>query len=166
MELDGNVIDTSCQHICIYCEKTVRCRKKPKFALARGLWLGNIPEELQQLSFAEKLLIGRVRHNRCVVRVAKGMHKMIANAVLFEHPMRKIYNVLPPPIEEMDELLAFIFTGPVSQLKMTFAEHHCLFAEIKCPEPLNGSNLTIRTTLIWIFLIRTLLPILKIHPLL
>src|ERR1700720_4528727 len=112
MELDGNVIDTSCQHICIYCEKTVRCRKKPKFALARGLWLGNIPEKLQQLSFAENMLIGRVRHNRCVVRVAKGMHKMIANAVLFEHPTQKIYNVLPPPIGEMDEVLAFIFTGP------------------------------------------------------
>src|SRR3984893_1922369 len=83
----------------------------PKFALARGLWLGEIPEELQQLSFAEKLLVSRVRHNRCVVRVGKGMHKMIANAVMFEHPMQKIYSVLPPPIEEMDELLAFIFTG-------------------------------------------------------
>ena len=76
------------------------------------MWLGEIPEELQQLSFAEKLLIGRVRHNRCIVRVGKGMHKMIANAVMFEHPMQKIYTVLPPPIEEMDEVLAFIFTGP------------------------------------------------------
>jgi hypothetical protein len=62
-ELDGNVIDTSCEHICVYCEKKIRCGKIPKFALARGLWLGEIPEELQQLSFAEKLLIGRVRHN-------------------------------------------------------------------------------------------------------
>ena len=38
----------------------MRHGKVPKFALARGLWLGEIPEELQQLSFAEKLLIGRV----------------------------------------------------------------------------------------------------------
>ena len=37
---------------------------------------------------------------------------MIANAVIFEHPIQKIYTVLPPPIEEMDELLAFTFTGP------------------------------------------------------
>ena len=37
---------------------------------------------------------------------------MIANAVMFEHPMQKIYSALTPPIEEMDELLAFIFTGP------------------------------------------------------
>jgi len=40
------------------------------------------------------------------------MHKMIANAVTFEHPMQKIYAVLPPPIEELNEVLAFIFTGP------------------------------------------------------
>ena len=40
------------------------------------------------------------------------MHKMISNAVTFEHPMQKIYTVLPPPIEELSEVLAFIFTGP------------------------------------------------------
>jgi len=52
-----------------------------------------------------------ITDNQCVVCVGKGMHKMIANAVMFEHPMQKIYSVLPPLIEEMDELLAFIFTG-------------------------------------------------------
>jgi len=65
-ELNGHVIDTLCQHICIHCKKKVRRRKVPKFALARGLWLGEIPEQLQQLSFPEKLLVGRVRHNQCV----------------------------------------------------------------------------------------------------
>jgi hypothetical protein len=34
------------------------------------------------------------------------------DAGIFEHPIQKIYTVLPPSIEEMDELLAFIFTGP------------------------------------------------------
>ena len=93
-ELDGPVIDTSCGYICISCKDKVRHRKLPKFALARGLWLGEIPNELQQLSIAKKLLIGKVRHNRCVVRVAKGMHKMIANCVAFEHPMQKyIYHL-------------------------------------------------------------------------
>jgi len=32
----------------------VRYRKLPKFALEKGLWLGEIPDELHQLSFAEK----------------------------------------------------------------------------------------------------------------
>src|SRR6202453_2196297 len=119
-ELDGPAVDTSCHYICVSCKQTLRRKKMPKFALARGLWLGEVPDELKQLSFAEKLLIGRVRHNRCVVRVAKGMHKMIANAVTFEHPMQKIYTVLPPPIEEMDEVLAFIFTGPCQPTEEDF----------------------------------------------
>ena len=102
------------------CKDKVRHKKMPKFVLARGLWLGDIPDELQQLSFPEKLLIRRVRHNQCVVCVAKGMHKIIANAVAFEHPMQKIYTVMPPPIEEMDEVLAFIFTGPCQLTKDNF----------------------------------------------
>ena len=56
-------MDTSCKYICTDCEQKVRCGKMPKFALARGLWLREISEELQQLSFTEKLLIARIRHN-------------------------------------------------------------------------------------------------------
>jgi len=135
-ELDGPAIDTSCRYICISCKDKVRHRKIPKFALARGLWLGKIPDELQQLSFAERLLIGRVRHNRCVVRVAKGMHKMIANAVAFEHPMQKIYTVLPPPIEEMDEVLAFIFTGPCQPTEDDFCRTPLLVRQNKVAKAL------------------------------
>jgi len=92
----------------------------PKFALAKGLWIGKVPEELQGLSFAEQLLIARVRHNRCIFRVAKGMHKIIANAMTFEHPMQKIYTTLPPPIEELDDVLAFIFIGPCQKILKEF----------------------------------------------
>ena len=62
-ELEGNIIDPSCHYICSSCKKSLRHRKIPKFALAKGLWLGEVPEELQHLSSAEKLLVGRVRHN-------------------------------------------------------------------------------------------------------
>jgi len=37
---------------------------------------------------------------------------MKANVITFENPMSKIYNRLPPPLEVLDEVLAFIFTGP------------------------------------------------------
>ena len=42
---------------------------------------------------------------------------MHANANSFANPMSKIYDVLPPPIEELDEVLAFIFTGPYKPTK-------------------------------------------------
>lgn len=81
-------------------------------SLANGMWIGDIPHELSCLTYAEQLLIARVRHNRCIVRVSSGMHKMRANAVTFANPMVKIYDILPPPIEELDDVLAFIYTGP------------------------------------------------------
>ncbi|KAH7918707.1 hypothetical protein BV22DRAFT_993513, partial [Leucogyrophana mollusca] len=37
---------------------------------------------------------------------------MIANAISFKHPVHKVYRKLPPPLEELDDILAFIFTGP------------------------------------------------------
>ncbi|RDB22397.1 hypothetical protein Hypma_010536 [Hypsizygus marmoreus] len=37
---------------------------------------------------------------------------MRANAVAFASPMIKVYDILPPPIDELDEVLAFIYTGP------------------------------------------------------
>src|SRR6202044_1391382 len=36
--------------------------KVPRLALANGLWLGKVPEELKSLRFVEKILIARVRH--------------------------------------------------------------------------------------------------------
>jgi hypothetical protein len=81
-------------------------------ALANGFWIGKVPPELTGLTFVEKILISRVRHNRCIVRVASGRYKMRANAISFQNPIPKLYKVLPPPLEELDQVLACIFTGP------------------------------------------------------
>jgi hypothetical protein len=37
---------------------------------------------------------------------------MKANVITFQNPTPKVYQRLPPPIAEIDEVLAFIFTGP------------------------------------------------------
>jgi hypothetical protein len=83
----------------------------PKYALADGLWLGQVPSQLQGLSYAEQLLISCVHRNKCLVKVSSGMHKMKANVIAFENHMPKIYQRLPPPVEDLDEVLAFVYTG-------------------------------------------------------
>ena len=70
-----------------------------------------MPDELKDLSFAESMMIARVRHNRCLVRVSSGRAKMIANAIAWESPTVLVYHTLPPTREEMDDVLAVIFTG-------------------------------------------------------
>ena len=76
------------------------------------MWLGDVPAAHTDLTFTEQMLIARVRHNRCLVKVLSGLHKMTANAISFANPTPIIYDTLPPPLEDLDEVLAFIYTGP------------------------------------------------------
>jgi len=45
-ELGGPIINQDCRYICKSCKETVIRGRIPKFALARGLWLGKVPNEL------------------------------------------------------------------------------------------------------------------------
>ncbi|PPR04686.1 hypothetical protein CVT24_011903 [Panaeolus cyanescens] len=111
-EYTGPVIDHSCDSVCDPCRRFVREGKVPKLALANGLWIGEVPVQLKRLRFAERLLVARVRHTCAYVKVASGMRKMKANVIAFENPLPKVYKKLPPPREDMDDVLAILFTGP------------------------------------------------------
>ena len=50
--------------------------------------------------------------------------------------MPKIYNVLPPPIKEMDEVLAFIYTGPCKPTKADFKQTPLLVRHLKASKAL------------------------------
>jgi Helitron helicase-like domain at N-terminus/PIF1-like helicase len=110
-EIEGPIIDANCKHVCLECVSFLEKKKMPPMALANGLWVGNVPKELSDLTFVERLLVSRVRSNRCIVHVLKGGWKMRANAIMFPTPVPKLCNILPPPIEELDEVIAFMFTG-------------------------------------------------------
>ncbi|KAF6754971.1 hypothetical protein DFP72DRAFT_812213 [Ephemerocybe angulata] len=88
--------------------------RRPVNALANGLWIGDVPTELSCLTYAEQCLVARARTNRCVVRVGTlgySHSKMTCNAISFALPTLKVYHTLPPPQAEMNEVLAFLFTG-------------------------------------------------------
>ena len=120
-EFKGPVLDYSCSVICDSCRADVCRDKVPRLALARGLWLGKVSLQLSCLSFVEKLLVAKVRHICAFVKVASGMRKMKANIVAFESPVAKVYKILPPPREEVDEMLAILFTGPSKPTTEDFA---------------------------------------------
>jgi hypothetical protein len=111
-EYTGPVLDYDCHEICHPCRSSIRKNNVPRNALARGLWIGKVPPVLSSLRYVERMLIARVRHTCCFVRVSSGMRKMKANAIAFESPITKIYACLPPPKAEMDDVLAILYTGP------------------------------------------------------
>ena len=86
-DINGPILEKNLDKICNSCYKSISKGKMPVLALANGKWIGKVPEELQNLSYAEQLLVARVRHNRCIVRVSSGMRKMRPNAISFANPM-------------------------------------------------------------------------------
>ena len=120
-EYKGAVLDYSCNRICDTCRVSVRNGKVPRISLANNLWIGKVPEELSSLRYVEKMLIARVRHTCAYVKVASGMRKMKANIIAFESPVPKIYSILPPPRDDLDDVLAILFTGPKKPTPEDFA---------------------------------------------
>ncbi|KZT03005.1 uncharacterized protein LAESUDRAFT_622771, partial [Laetiporus sulphureus 93-53] len=62
---------------------------------------------------------------------------MIANAIAFSQPVEKMYNVLPPPRRDLDEVLAILFTGPCRPSEEDFkrtpllVRHHAVIAALR-----------------------------------
>ena len=112
LHVPGPVIDQDCTDICRTCLTSVKKNQLPRSALANGLWLGKVPNELQNLTWAEERLISKVRTNNFYIKVSKSGFKKIKNHVVsFENPTQAIYNTLPPSKEELDACIAVMFVG-------------------------------------------------------
>jgi hypothetical protein len=122
-------ICNTCRHICNTCCASIRRSSVPKMALARGLWLGPVPEVLSSLRFIEKKLIARIQHSICSIRVASGMRKMKAHAIAYQQPIPKVYDILLPPKAEIEEVIAIMFTGPC---KPTVDDFKCTPFLVRC----------------------------------
>ncbi|KAF7776711.1 hypothetical protein Agabi119p4_5104 [Agaricus bisporus var. burnettii] len=107
--IESPILDDTNQ-LCQNCYDALSIGKRPHLALANRLWIGVQPRILKELTFVEQLLIARVRHNKCLVRIASsGRAKMSANAIMFQSPTAQVYTVLPPSRETLSEVLAYIF---------------------------------------------------------
>jgi hypothetical protein len=113
MLLNGPIFAENYDHVCQTCQGFLKKNKMPPESLANSFWLGSIPLVLRNLIFAEKMLISRIWHNKCLVRVSSGCAKMTANVIMFSNPTVKVYHALPPSWCEISEILAFVFQGPV-----------------------------------------------------
>lgn len=101
--------------VCSECHACLARHVVPPLSLYNGRSLGSVPECLQTLTFMEKILVARYRHNRCIVRVdIHAPYKMRANAVVFSQPVSQVLSVLPMPKAELDEIVAVLFTGSVA----------------------------------------------------
>jgi hypothetical protein len=107
-------------YVCPTCLNALNQGRVPQLALANGRWIGTVPCELSELTFAEKQVIARYRHNCCLVRIDNGCRKMVANVITFAQPAAKVVNVLPIHRRELSRIIAVLFTGSVSPTMSEF----------------------------------------------
>jgi hypothetical protein len=84
------------------------------------------------------MLVARVRHNQCTIKIASGMHKMKANAIAYQSPIPKIYDILPPPKEDIEDVLAIMFTGPCKPTSSDFKRTPFLIRHTMSSKHWNG----------------------------
>ncbi|KAJ7183733.1 hypothetical protein C8R46DRAFT_884830, partial [Mycena filopes] len=130
-ELEGPILAEGCRHICVGCETYLSSGAVPRTALVRHNWIGTVPAQLQDLTYAEGIMIARVRHNRCVVRVNSGRVRMSANAIMFSQPVLSVMNRLPPAKDEMSDILAFVFMGSSAPTQEDFERTPMLVRKFK-----------------------------------
>ncbi|KAJ7892102.1 hypothetical protein B0H14DRAFT_2335499, partial [Mycena olivaceomarginata] len=113
-ELEGPIMAEECDYVCADCETRL-------FEILNLCTVGKVPWQLKNLSYAEKMLVAKVRRNRCVIRVTSGRGKLSALAIMFANPTVKVYNILPPTKDELSEGLAFVFLGPTKPTQDEFS---------------------------------------------
>ncbi|KAH6888302.1 hypothetical protein BKA70DRAFT_1023298, partial [Coprinopsis sp. MPI-PUGE-AT-0042] len=91
VHVEGPILDDCWEFACVPCVKALKRKHRPLMSLANGMWIGDVPTQLRGLTLAEQLLISRIRHNRCLVRVTSGRAKMIANVIMFTNPTAHVY---------------------------------------------------------------------------
>jgi len=103
------VIDKKMFVFAITCLSSLKMNRVPLNALVNGNWLGDVPPQIQNLTWIEKNVIFTCLPQPLYCGVtSSGMHKMSANAVFFSTPCQRFYASVPPKREELEEVMAFI----------------------------------------------------------
>ena len=110
--IEGPVIDTTCNVVCKECFHELSNDCLPKFSLANGLWTGDVPKVLKDLTWVEKCLVVRCRVNTYLVQVSSGRSKIKGNVIAFNNPTVEIYDKLPVPLYESKQIFTVIYSNP------------------------------------------------------
>jgi hypothetical protein len=105
-------------NICRECWSCLTKEKIPKYSPANKVWVGDIPEELKNLTIPEQRLISLYRYNSCIVKLQSSFHSMETaqsalrgNCISFPQNVVNIAESLPLTLDQLCESLKIIFIG-------------------------------------------------------
>jgi hypothetical protein len=115
--------------LCHDCLRDLKLSKRPKFSLANGMWVGEIPFELSVLTLAERILIARYYPAAYVVKLFpkqkgarqwnpaglnSGVHGNVSTYRLNVSDIADMVNpsIMPPPAQVFAAVIAVTIVGP------------------------------------------------------
>lgn len=100
------------------CWLSLKKEKIPKFSIANKVWMGDVPQELQELTITEQRLIAIYRHNSCIVKlhssfnsVATAQSAIKGNCISFPQDIVNIAATLPLDLNDLCDSLKIVFVG-------------------------------------------------------
>lgn len=119
------VDDTLC-NICLKCFNSLK-RKipvTPDFSIANDCFIGDVPEELQNLTIPEEHLILLYRHNKCIIKIQARTYdastrqsKISGNVIVFQQNIGSIAKILPFSQDSLCDSIKVVFVGSRPPLK-------------------------------------------------
>lgn len=98
----------------------------PDFSPANDCFIGNVPEELKNLTILEEQLISLYRHNKCIVKIqartfdeSTKQSKISGNVIMFQQNIGSIAKTLPFSGESLCDFIKVVFVGanPPSKIR-------------------------------------------------
>ena len=104
--------------LCKDCYSAFSKQQIPKFGAANKMWIGDVPEELKDLTIVEEKLIAIYRHNTCVIKLQSPFHSsstaqsaIRGNAITFPQNIPNIASSLPLSMSTLCDTIKVVFIG-------------------------------------------------------
>ncbi|CAF4480821.1 unnamed protein product [Rotaria sp. Silwood2] len=111
-------LETGCGIICNKCYKYLVSNKMPPCALNNSMWVGDVPQELQELTLSEQKLIALYRQSSCVIKLfsitrdsSLAQTALKGNVIIFPQNVSEIVRSLPLSSDELPQFIKIIFVG-------------------------------------------------------
>ncbi len=108
--------------ICGICLRYLQQSKLPPLAIANGLDIGQPPSDLPQLTYAEEILVARVRVRAVILKIVNekigdsstNQRKLRGHVISFPQNTQSVCDILPIPPAALVESIKIVFIGSES----------------------------------------------------
>ncbi|CAF4565316.1 unnamed protein product, partial [Rotaria magnacalcarata] len=114
----GIHLNTGNVQLCNKCHEDLSSNKLPALSLSNLMWIGDVPQELQDLTLPEQKLIALYRHSSCVIKLcgitgdpSLAQSALKGNVITFPQNLSDIVKHLPLSPNELPDIIKIIFVG-------------------------------------------------------